>query len=357
MAALAVSIAQTRPITLSAELACERGELLALVGPSGSGKSTILKTIAGLLSGASGQVRVGGSVWLDSAAGVDLPAHRRKVGFVFQSYALFPHMTALDNVMASASGSRAARQRAAADWLALVNMKGLEDRRPAQLSGGQQQRVALARALAREPEVLLLDEPFSAVDQMTRDRLYEELTELRQRLSIPAVFVTHSIPEAQMLADRMVVLHRGRTLQSGTPESVYRRPQEPDVAKLLGHKNIFEAIVVSADETSTVLEWRGLAIAARSPAVKGPAHFVVPATDIRIVDSEAVQRRQNQFEARIASITPLGGIASIRAQLANGERIVLSAPVHIVARRGLREGGTVQLAIVASAVHVMQGQR
>src|SRR5690606_24184736 len=157
-----------------------------------------------------------------SASGAHVPAHRRRVGFVFQSYALFPHMTVLENVLAACDALREEDRLAQAyKWIEAVRMKGLEDARPARLSGGQQQRVALARALVREPQLLLLDEPFSAVDQLTRERLYEELAELRSRLSIPVVFVTHSLPEAQMLADRMVVLHHGRTLQSGTPDEIF----------------------------------------------------------------------------------------------------------------------------------------
>jgi len=355
MTVLDVSIEQERPISLHAFLTCGRGELVALVGPSGSGKSTVLKTIAGLLTGATGHVRVGGREWLNTARGVDVPAHERKVGFVFQSYALFPHMTALENVMASADGSAEARRRVASEWLGLMRMTGLEDRRPAQLSGGQQQRVALARALAREPEVLLLDEPFSAVDQMTRDRLYEELAELRKRLSIPTVFVTHSIPEAQMLADRMVVLHRGRTLQAGTPDEVFRRPVEPDVARLLGHKNVLEAAVVRSDAEGVLLEWKGLLLHAEGQAVPGPATFVIPASDIRIV-VRADDPRANRFDGTVAAITRLGGMASIRVALPNGAWIVLTAPTHIVEGRGLKENVPIQVAFVVSSVHVMQAR-
>ena len=352
MSVLDVSIEQARPISLKALLTCGRGELVALVGPSGSGKSTVLKTIAGLLTGATGHVRVGGHDWLDTARGVDLPAHRRRVGFVFQSYALFPHMTALQNVMASVTGTAGQRRRAASGWLALMRMSGLEHRRPAQLSGGQQQRVALARALAREPEVLLLDEPFSAVDQMTRDWLYEELAELRKRLSIPTVFVTHSIPEAQMLADRMVVLHRGRTLQAGTPDEVFRRPVEADVARLLGHKNVLEATVVRSEAEAILLDWKGLLIRAEGTAAPGPATFVIPASDIRIV-VRPDDPRANRFDGTIAAITRLGGMASIRVVLPNGAWIVLTAPTHIVDGRGLKEKGPIQVAFVVSSVHVM----
>ena len=156
---LHVRLRQAGPIPLDAELSCGEGELLALVGPSGSGKTTILRTIAGLYRSHEGRITCGGAVWFDAADGTNVPPHRRPVGLVFQSYALFPHMTALRNVMA-ALGHRPAREREtkARELLALVHLHGFENRRPASLSGGEQQRVAVARALAREPAVLLLDE-------------------------------------------------------------------------------------------------------------------------------------------------------------------------------------------------------
>jgi molybdate transport system ATP-binding protein len=160
---LAVSLRQSAPIPLAARFDCEGGELLALVGPSGSGKTTILRCIAGLNHPGAGAVSCAGEVWLDTAKRISLAPQRRSVGIVFQHYALFPHMSALKNVEAAmahvGAGERAARAR---DLLQLVHLSGLEGRRPRELSGGQQQRVALARALARDPAVLLLDEPFSA---------------------------------------------------------------------------------------------------------------------------------------------------------------------------------------------------
>ena len=161
---LEIVASQTQPITLQAELACAPGELLALVGPSGSGKSTLLRCIAGLHSPQQGYIRCGGVSWYDAQQRINLPPQSRRVGFVFQNYSLFPHLSAQDNVLC-ALGHLPARQRGARalELLAMTHLKGLEARKPAQLSGGQQQRVALARALARDPAVLLLDEPFSCL--------------------------------------------------------------------------------------------------------------------------------------------------------------------------------------------------
>jgi molybdate transport system ATP-binding protein len=231
---LRVQLRQAGPIPLAVEFSCSEGELLALVGPSGSGKSTTLRAIAGLYHPGSGVVTSGGTAWLDTARGIDLAPHQRRVGFVFQSYALFPHMTALGNVMA-ALGHRPAGERGnrARELLALVHLDGFERRRPAELSGGQQQRVAVARALAREPAVLLLDEPFSAVDRRTRRKLHAELAELRQAVRIPIVLVTHDIDEAAGLADRMCVIDQGETLQTGRAADLMAAPASPRVAAAL----------------------------------------------------------------------------------------------------------------------------
>ena len=226
---LRVDVAQQRPIPLAATLDCARGEVLALVGPSGSGKSTILRAIAGVYTPERGRIDAGGR---------DVARHRggraaagaRALGRlrVPELRAVPASLRAVDNVM-QAMGHVPAHERRerARSLLERTHLAGLEDRRPAQLSGGQQQRVAVARALARDPTVLLLDEPFSAVDQVTREKLYEELATLRRDLRIPMVLVTHALDEASMLADRMCILHRGSTLQTDTPQAVADAAGEP----------------------------------------------------------------------------------------------------------------------------------
>lgn len=224
--ALEVMARATTPIPLDLAFRVQPGELLALVGHSGSGKTTLLRTIAGLWRPKTARVQVNGRTWLDTIAGVDLPTHQRRVGVVFQHYALFPHMTAVQNVASAIDHlSGPARTLEAERLLELVNLSGLGQRRPARLSGGEQQRVAVARALARRPEALLLDEPFSAVDRSTREKLHAEVIALRAHLAMPIVLVTHDMNEAQLLADRMVVIDAGRMVAEGSTGAVMSSPE------------------------------------------------------------------------------------------------------------------------------------
>lgn len=229
-----VRLRQESPILLDVELSVGAGEILALVGPSGSGKTTTLRAISGLYRPKAGRVLCNGTIWFDSESGICIPARQRRIGMVLQSYALFPHLSAIENVMeALADVPAKLRRQEATALLSRMHLTGLEDRRPAFLSGGQQQRVAAARALARRPDVLLLDEPFSAVDRVTRRRLRAELVELRRELPMPVIFVTHDLDDVVRLADRMCVMHGGRILQNGTVKEVMARPANPTVAELL----------------------------------------------------------------------------------------------------------------------------
>ncbi len=219
--ALEVMAENGSPMPLSLEFRVAPGELLVIAGRSGAGKTTVLRAISGLWQPAAGRVVVNGQCWLDSATGQSVAAHKRRVGVVFQAYGLFPHLSAAQNVAAAMDDvPRRRRVSEAARLLALAGLSGLEARRPAQLSGGQQQRVAIARALARRPEVLLLDEPFSAVDPRTRRQLHLQILELRAHLRMPVVLVTHDLEDARALADRVLVIEDGRVLQTGTPDDV-----------------------------------------------------------------------------------------------------------------------------------------
>ena len=245
---LEVRLRAEGPIPLDLGFAAHPGEVLALVGPSGSGKSTVLRSIAGLWRPSLAQIAVAGQVWQDSTKGVHLATFARRVGMVFQSYALFPHLDAQSNLtVAMGHLPRAARRAEAERLLALVGLQGLGHRHPSDLSGGQQQRVAVARALAREPKVLLLDEPFSAVDRPTREGLYDALLSLRGVLRMPVVLVTHDMDEAQRLADRMLVIDGGRAVAEGTAAEVLCDPRALHVLGLREAGAMISA-VVAGDE-------------------------------------------------------------------------------------------------------------
>lgn len=217
-AGLAVRLVQRRGIPLDVTLACAPGETLALVGPSGSGKTTILRCIAGLRRAAEGRIDCAGETWFDAAAGVDVSPQRRAAGFVFQSYALFPHLSALDNV-ACALTHRPPAERAtrARELLARVHLTGLEARKPAHLSGGQQQRVAVARALARDPKVLLLDEPSQGLAPLVVRELARIIRLLRDA-GVTILLIEQNMKLAEVVADELHIMVKGRMVYSADPQ-------------------------------------------------------------------------------------------------------------------------------------------
>jgi spermidine/putrescine ABC transporter ATP-binding subunit len=216
-------------------LAVKRGEFMTLLGPSGCGKTTLLNLAAGFFSPDGGEILIGGE------RVNDLPTYRRGIGMMFQNYALFPHMSVAANVAYGLKVRHIDKPeigRRVAEALALVKLTGMEERKPRQLSGGQQQRVALARALVINPTVLLLDEPFSALDKNLRGSMQVELREIQRKLGVTTIFVTHDQSEALSLSDRLAVMSEGHIRQLGTPTEIYRRPCDRFVASFVGDANV-----------------------------------------------------------------------------------------------------------------------
>ena len=360
---LHVRIRQDAPVPLDAELNCAPGELLALVGPSGSGKTSILRAIAGLLRPEHGEIVCNRVPWHDTVQGLFVPPQKRRVGFVFQAYALFPHLSALQNVT-SALGHlpRGRRVQRASELLQLVRLAGLESRHPGHLSGGQQQRVALARALAREPTVLLLDEPFSAVDRVTRRKLQGELVLLRRRINIPIVLVTHDLEEATAVADRISAVHRGEVLQDGPPTEVMTRPCSALVARLMDLANIFDGTVVKQLPARgiTLLRWRRYVIEVRhtdrfSPGAK--VSWVVPPDFIVMHRRHRPSRgeRENPVRGTVGDLMLLGEKTVVRMFVDGDEEAPLTFHVstHVATRNELTVGEPLTVSLLTEGIHLM----
>ncbi len=363
---LSLSIRQQRPITLQASIECRAGELIALVGPSGSGKTSILRAVAGLATPEQGHIHCNGEAWLDCERRINTPAQQRHVGFVFQDYALFPHLSAQHNIT-TALGHLPRKQRAerAAQLLSLVHLEGLEQRLPDQLSGGQRQRVALARALAREPRVLLLDEPFSAVDQVTRRKLQQELVMLRRKIQIPILLVTHDLEEAAALADRIYVLHRGVTLQNGAPETVLNQPQSAQVARLMDLGNIFTATVEQHSEEAnfTRINWLGQRLNGRyMPEFESgeQVEWVIPPSHIVMHRRDRPSRgeRENPVSGIITELVSLGDSTTVSMQVESvtQKTLIFRVATHAARRNALAIGANVTVSLLTDGLHLMKAQ-
>ncbi len=231
--------------------AVHRGEMLVLLGPSGCGKTTILRCLAGLEEPEAGEIRVDRALVTAPRKGILVPPHRREIGMVFQSYAIWPHLTVFENVAFPLRVRRlpgATVRERVLETLAMVGLSGLEERNATRLSGGQQQRLALARALVFRPRLLLFDEPLSNLDAKLRERMRVELVRLHRELGITAVYVTHDQEEAMTLGDRLVVMHRGRVVQEGDARTLYLRPADPFVADFIGVTNLLRARLVGGSK-------------------------------------------------------------------------------------------------------------
>jgi iron(III) transport system ATP-binding protein len=284
------------PILNGVALTLERGQVVSLLGPSGSGKTTLLRAVAGLETPYQGTIRIGDKVVFDGAKALDVPAERRNLGLVFQSYALWPHKTIFDNVAyglklrgQSAADIKASVTRA----LEQLSLGHLGQRYPHQLSGGQQQRVALARALVYNPPVILLDEPLSNLDAKLREEARAWLRELIVRLQLSALCVTHDQAEAMAMSDRILLLNGGRIEQQGTPREMYGNPSTLFVADFMGSNNELKGDIVEARDGTATLSGDGFSVAgvARSGAAAGaPGVGMIRVERVRIADAPGPNR-------------------------------------------------------------------
>jgi molybdate transport system ATP-binding protein len=324
------------------ELALEVGaETVALVGPSGAGKSSVLRSVAGLLRPDRGLVALDGRVWFDSERGVDLPPERRSVGLVFQEYALFPHLSVRGNV---AFGGRGRVD----ELLERFRISHLADAKPREISGGERQRVALARALARDPRVLLLDEPLSALDAHTRAGVRLELQELLRDLGLPALLVTHDFEDAAALADRVGVIVEGRILQLGPPAELVAAPGDAFVASFTG-ANLLHGVASPGPDglTRVVLDGGGEAFTTQHAA--GRVALAVYPWEVSVARGEVDDSAVNHLRAPVASLVRLGNRVRVRLGPLTAEITAASAD-----RLGLAEGEIAVASFKATGARIVQ---
>ncbi len=319
------------------------GECLALAGPSGAGKSSVLRVVAGLLRPASGEVRCGDDAWLSTSAGVDVPPERRRCGYLFQDYALFPHLSAAGNVAyALRDLPRGRREPRARELLDRFGLAARADARPRTLSGGERQRVALARALAREPRALLLDEPLSALDARTRAGATRELAAMLRSAGVPALLVTHDFGEAARLADRVAVVDSGRVVQAGTAAELAARPASAFVADLTGAV-VMTGVARAGPSGQTVVELDGGGSVSSSDRAAGRVAVSVHPWEIALepAGSKAGGSPLNRLPAEVESVTAVGSRARVglvagqplaaEVTTASAERLRLAPGVRVVA--------------------------
>ncbi|GBD10590.1 Fe(3+) ions import ATP-binding protein FbpC [bacterium HR23] len=335
-------------------------EVMVLFGPSGAGKTQTLHAIAGLTRPDAGEIALDGRVLFRRGRpgpAVWVPAHQRRIGYVFQDYALFPHMTALENVAYPLRG-RGARQKALA-LLERMHLAHLAHRYPAELSGGQQQRVAIARALAVQPQVLLLDEPFSALDIPVRERLQGELLALQRDLGLVVLLVTHDLQDAFAVGHRLAVIYQGQVVQVGPVEEVFQRPANAEVAHALGIGNLFTAQVVSSTAEGLVLDWDGLLLEAPPhplPVGHEVTAYIRP-EEVKVLYPDrplASAVRHNIVAGCVVRRRPGPQVHTLQVALENGETVEARFPAYSYIPLDLSPGKKVLLSLRREAIVIVQ---
>ncbi|MEA9984251.1 ABC transporter ATP-binding protein [Subtercola sp. RTI3] len=329
----------------------EEGEALVLLGQSGCGKTSTMRCIAGLETPDTGVIRVGDQVLFDSERRINKPSHKRNIGMVFQSYAIWPHMTVFENVAFPLSMQRLGKteiNRRVSETLELVGLEGFADRGASMLSGGQMQRVALARSVVMQPSVMLLDEPLSNLDARLRHRLRGDLRELQTRLGLTSIYVTHDQEEALALADHIAMMQFGRIVQVGTPDEIYSRPLSASIADFLGVGNILPVDAVDPD----TVRLTGTDVLLQVPAY---AHGVDLRACIRgediLIGVDAESSSPNAITGQVITKEFQGATATYRIRLGNSVEVTVLGSKH---RRLHQEmGDDVRILIPLEAIQVL----
>ena len=335
--------------------------IISFLGPSGCGKTTLLRSIAGLEVPDSGSISIADKVQTSIERGILVPPYSREIGFVFQNYALWPHMTVFNNV---AFGLKLRKKssddikRKVMSALELVGLQGREQRYPSQLSGGQQQRVALARSLALEPRLILLDEPLSNLDAKLREEMRVELKKLIKHVGISALYVTHDQEEAFTISDAVVVMEGGKILQYGAPDDIYNRPTHPFVASFVGHSTLVDGKIVKIEGEHcfvNVPEFNGanlVSLAPRNLAVGDACKIVIRTTEIRLSHDGFADGADNVLEGMMTSREYRGGLTDHRVRIGSKELVVTSHKFCPMIRVN-GDGGKTFVSIDRSAISVV----
>jgi ABC-type Fe3+/spermidine/putrescine transport system ATPase subunit len=334
-------------------LAIEKGSFVTLLGPSGCGKTTILRSIAGLVNPTGGDITIAGRRIND------VPIHQRNIGLVFQNYALFPHKTVFDNIAFGLKYRKVAKSlivEKVARALDMVRLPGVAKKLPSELSGGQQQRIALARAIVIEPDVLLLDEPLSALDANLREEMRTELKLIQRKIGITTIFVTHDQGEALAMSDLVVVMNAGRIEQRGAPSEVYEHPASEFVANFLGNANFLDGKVLSVAGGEIRLQLAGgasMAVrggAVHSVSVGDKVRAVVRAEKIAVIHADGVPEANAGLTGRIVDVDYLGALARYDIELADGQRLRALSSLR---ERAHAAGEAVRLAIAPEHCRIL----
>jgi putative spermidine/putrescine transport system ATP-binding protein/spermidine/putrescine transport system ATP-binding protein len=336
------------------DLDFEEGSLVTLLGPSGCGKTTILRMIAGL------EAPTEGDIYIKGKRVNDIPIHKRNLGMIFQNYALFPHKTIFDNVAFGLKYRDVAKTEMKAKVkkaLEMVRLPGVENRMPSQLSGGQQQRIAMARAIVIEPDVLLMDEPLSALDENLREEMRREIDNLQQMLGVTTIFVTHDQREALSMSDKIVVMNDGLKQQEGSPEDVYNYPRNHFVSDFLGHSNFFVGVISSLDrETISVKLPDGTEFSVQHPGdweTGAPVELVIRAQKFEItrLDEEPPEPNMNSFGGTIKDRSYMGGEVSYFVELESGTMVHV---IGIAKLTPFRKGEKIQVHVAPRHCGLLQ---
>ncbi|HEY7322836.1 MAG TPA: ABC transporter ATP-binding protein [Candidatus Binatia bacterium] len=340
----------------------EKG-ILSFLGPSGCGKTTLLRSIAGLEVPDAGAIFIADKVQTSVEEGILVPPYARAIGFVFQNYALWPHMTVYSNVAFGLKLRKLATEEIKRKVLAaleLVGLQGREERYPAQLSGGQQQRVALARSLALEPRLILLDEPLSNLDAKLREEMRVELRKLIKKVGISALYVTHDQEEAFTISDAVIVMESGKVLQYSTPDEIYNRPVHPFVASFIGHATLLDGKVVKIEGDNcfvTIPEFNSATLVSPVPklaAAGDSCKVVIRTTEIRLSRERFPEGTDNVLEGLMTSREYRGGLTDHRVLVGSKEIVVTSHKLCPMIRVD-GDGGKTFLSIDKSAISLIVG--